>query len=95
MTDRRSLLLYMWTVVALTAPLIALVAGQALENPPSDLAGRQGLILAMFCLVLVIGEMWPIPVARGREAGDEITVSSTFGFALVLLAPVFVTIAAQ
>ncbi len=95
MTDRRSLLLYMWTVVALAVPLIALVAGQALENPPSDLAGHQGLILAMFCLVLVIGEMWPIPVARGREAGDEITVSSTFGFALVLLAPVFVTIAAQ
>jgi diguanylate cyclase (GGDEF)-like protein len=93
--DRRSLLLYMWIVVGIAVPVIALVASQAFDKPPPDLAGREGVILAVFCIVLALGEMWPIPVARGREAGDEITVSSTFGFALLLIAPVFVTVAAQ
>jgi diguanylate cyclase (GGDEF)-like protein len=52
-------------------------------------------VVAVFGLVLVVGEMWPIPVARGQAAGDEITVSSTFGFALLLVAPVFWAVAAQ
>jgi diguanylate cyclase (GGDEF)-like protein len=93
--ERRGLLAYMWSVVAVAAPLIVLVATQALSKHPSSLAGRSGLIVGLFCVVLIIGEMWPIPVARGREAGDEITVSSTFGFALLLIAPVFIAIAAQ
>jgi diguanylate cyclase (GGDEF)-like protein len=82
----------MWTVSALTAPLLLLVTVQAVHI---GLTARVGLAIVIFTAVLVIGEMWPIPVARGQEAGDEITVSSTFGFALLLVAPVFWAIAAQ
>ena len=46
-------------------------------------------------MILIAGELMPIPVARGEAAGDEITVSSTFGFALLLLAPVFYVVVAQ
>jgi diguanylate cyclase (GGDEF)-like protein len=83
----------MWTVTALAAPLIYLLAAQAVSDDQLD--ARTGIAIAVFSAVLVIGEMWPIPVARGQEAGDEITVSSTFGFALLLIAPVFYAIAAQ
>jgi diguanylate cyclase (GGDEF)-like protein len=82
----------MWTVSALAAPLAYLAGVQALHV---GLPGRVSLAIAIFTAVLVIGEMWPIPVARGQEAGDEITVSSTFGFALLLVAPVFYAVAAQ
>ncbi|MDP9466364.1 MAG: bifunctional diguanylate cyclase/phosphodiesterase, partial [Actinomycetota bacterium] len=59
------------------------------------LQGQLGLVVGLFALVLVAGEMWPIPVSRGEESSDEITVSSTFGFALLLLVPVGYAVLAQ
>jgi diguanylate cyclase (GGDEF)-like protein len=91
-TDPRTLSQYMWAVAALAAPILYVLTAQALND---SLTAGAGLAIAIFTAVLVIGEMWPIPVARGQEAGDEITVSSTFGFALLLVAPVFYAIAAQ
>ena len=91
-TDQRTLSQYMWTVSVLATPLLYLSVVQALHTA---LPARVAMAVAIFTVVLVIGEMWPIPVARGQEAGDEITVSSTFGFALLLIAPVFYAIAAQ
>jgi diguanylate cyclase (GGDEF)-like protein len=93
--SRRLLRVYMSVVVVLALPLIALVARQALAGYGVTLNGHNGPIVALLSVVLIVGEMWPIPVARGQEAGDEITVSSTFGFALILVAPVFFAIAAQ
>ena len=90
--DPRTLSQYMWAVTALAVPVMFVVSAQALHEP---LPARVGLAIAIFSSVLVLGEMWPIPVARGQEAGDEITVSSTFGFALLLVGPVFYAIAAQ
>lgn len=78
----------MWAVTAAATPLIALTAWQAL-TAASELRGQIVGVIALFSAVLVAGEMWPIPVTRGEEGGDEITVSSTFGFALLLVAPVF------
>ena len=75
-------------------PLVPLTALAGARCP-----GRPGraprAVVVLFSLVLVAGELWPIPVARGEEGGDEITVSSTFGFALLLVVPVFFTILAQ
>ncbi len=93
-SDSRRLLLFMWAVTAVATPLIALTAWQAL-TAASELRGQIVVVIALFSAVLVAGEMWPIPVTRGEEGGDEITVSSTFGFALLLVAPVFWTILAQ
>ena len=84
----------MWAVTAAATPLIALTAWQAL-TAASELRGQIVVVIALFSAVLVAGEMWPIPITRGEEGGDEITVSSTFGFALLLVAPVFWTILAQ
>jgi diguanylate cyclase (GGDEF)-like protein len=45
--------------------------------------------------VLVAGEMLPIPVARGDDAGDEVSISSTIALALAMLAPAGVAVLAQ
>jgi len=67
-TERRALPRYLWTVAALAAPLVYLFARQALTDDQLD--ARTGIAIAIFSAVLIIGEMWPIPVARGQEAGE-------------------------
>ncbi|BEP14368.1 hypothetical protein acdb102_26790 [Acidothermaceae bacterium B102] len=91
--DDRGLVTYMWLVTAIAVPVVGLCTRAALLG--SWRFGSHWLVVVIFALVLVVGEMWPIPVARGVEAGDEITVSSTFGFALLLVAPVPYAVAAQ
>ena len=93
-SDRR-LLSYMWLVVAIAMPVVVLTGLSAQRTGLAALTGRTGLVVLLFSAVLVAGEMWPIPVTRGEDSGDEITVSSTFGLALLLVAPVFYVIVAQ
>ena len=93
-SDRR-LLSYIWLVVALSVPVIVLTAASAQRTGLQALTGTTGLSVLLFGVILVAGEMWPIPVTRGEDSGDEITVSSTFGLALLLVAPVFYVILAQ
>ena len=97
MSDRYSTRVraFMWTVSALSVPLLLVTGQQAVQLGSEPLLGNLGVVVALFSVVLVAGEMWPIPVSRGEESSDEITVSSTFGFALLLVAPVFFTILAQ
>ncbi len=93
--DSRRLTAYLWLVTAVAVPVIFIVAKQAALLGASGLGSRGVTIVATLSAVLIAGELWPIPVARGEEAGDEITVSSTFGLALLLLAPVFYVVVAQ
>ncbi len=93
--DSRRLTAYLWLVTAVALPVIFVVGKQAVQVGASGLGTRGITIVATLSLILIAGELWPIPVARGEEAGDEITVSSTFGFALLLLAPVFYVVVAQ
>src|SRR3954462_15784061 len=47
---------------------------------------RRRLRLALLAgLLLIAGEMKPIPVSRGSDAGDELSISSTMAMALLLL----------
>ncbi len=85
----------MWSLTLLVTPLIAWTAWCTFEVGAYPVQGRVGLVVALFSLVLIAGEMWPIPVSRGEETSDEITVSSTFGFALLLLVPVGYAVLAQ
>src|SRR5664279_2390778 len=85
----------MWIVVAAAVPLVGLLATHTFRACLESFTGSRGLIIGLFCVVLIGGEMWPIPVSRGDEAGDEITVSSTFGFGLLLIAPVLIAVVAQ
>ena len=86
---------FMYAVTALSLPVVVLSGWQAVELGVEPLLGHLGIVVLLFSAVLIAGEMWPIPVSRGEESSDEITVSSTFGFALLLVAPVFFTILAQ
>ena len=86
---------YMWCITALGLPVFALTGMQAVQAGSDPLHGSLGVIVCLFSIVLIAGEMWPVLVSRGEESSDEITVSSTFGFAMLLVAPVFYTILAQ
>jgi diguanylate cyclase (GGDEF)-like protein len=82
---------YMAGVCALGAPVFVYMMGNL---DIGALRGRPWLYLTM-TLVLVAGEMMPIPVPRGDDAGDEVSISSTVALALMMLAPAGVAIAAQ
>src|SRR3954454_188365 len=43
------------------------------------------LLVVVAGLLLIAGEMKPIPVSRGADAGDELSISSTMAMALLLL----------
>ncbi len=91
----RRLLSYMWLVVAIAVPVVAATAISAKRTGLSVLTGRSGVAVLLLSVILVAGEMWPIPVTRGEDSADAITVSSTFGLALMLVAPVYYVIVAQ
>ena len=52
-----------------------------------DLANlrRHAVMVLVATVMLVAGELKPIPIARGADAGDELSISSTMGVALLLL----------
>ena len=54
--------------------------------------GVQCYVLAVF---LVVGELRAIPVPRGDDTTDALTVSSTFATALVLIGPLGLALVAQ
>ncbi len=91
----RVLTAYMWTIVLLAAPLVAWALVDSIPAYRQGMSGGQWLIETVIVAVVIAGELRPIPVSRGLESGDEITISTAFGFALLLIAPVFTVIAAQ
>ena len=56
-------------------------------SPPWEGVSGHPWQLGLLALALVIGEQRPIPVSRNHEAGDEITISTSFAIALVALGP--------
>ena len=95
MRSDRTLRAYLWLVVVIAAPVIVMAAIAAVRGFDARPRGTGAVIVVVFCLVLIAGELWPIPVARGKGAGDDLTVSSTFGFGLLFIAPVFIAMIAQ
>jgi len=86
---------YMWIVAGLALPVAALTAWASGPALLDQLTGRHGPLIAGLMVILVLGELFPIPIARGEEAGDEITVSSTFALVLILVAPLLAAVLAQ
>ena len=91
----RALTAYMWTVVLLAAPTVGWALYSALPSYQGRMSGSLFGIEFVIVAVVIAGELRPIPVSRGLESGDEITISTAFGFALLLIAPLFTVIAAQ
>jgi len=52
-------------------------------------------VLLLLMIAVVVGELRPIPVPRGGDSQDSITISTTFTVALVILGPVSVALFAQ
>jgi len=73
---------------------IPLLAVSCARVPWTNLGSRlPALVVA--CAFLVIGELRPIPVSRGADAGDELSISSTIAVALLFLTDPGVACAAQ
>jgi diguanylate cyclase (GGDEF)-like protein len=57
--------------------------------------GPRPTVLVLLAVALIVSELWPIPVPRAEQSTDEITLSSTFGLALLFVAPLWCVIAVQ
>jgi diguanylate cyclase (GGDEF)-like protein len=76
---------------AVGLPLFAATLG---ATPFSAVHRHYALLLAL-TVTLVVGEMRPIPVARGDRAGDEISISTTIALAMSYVVPIGIPMAAQ
>ena len=82
---------YLTAVSAVGLPLFAVAVGTV---DPTDLKHRLTMVVVAAAL-LIAGEMKPIPVSRGADAGDELSISSTMAVALLLLVAPGVACATQ
>jgi diguanylate cyclase (GGDEF)-like protein len=91
---------YIWAVIV--TGLVLLVASLVLA-PLSEAFGvaawggypSQGLVLSLLVGTVIIGELRPVPVPRGGDAADMITISTTFTLTLAIVGPVSVALLAQ
>ena len=89
--DERRLAIYLTLITLAAIPVIAVSIPGAL-HPHGPFNASLVLLLG---LITIGGELVPIKVARGRQAGDEVSVSSAFDLALLLIAPLGIVILAQ
>src|SRR5690349_2310887 len=81
--ERRATALH-WYLTAVSVVGMVLLAVSIATIHPRDLQHHLLMIIVAAGL-LVAGEMKPIPVSRGADAGDELSISSTMAMALLLL----------
>jgi diguanylate cyclase (GGDEF)-like protein len=82
----------MATVVAsvvLTPPLDAFT-GNSWSGSPAP-----ALVVLVLAIAVIIGELRPVPVPRGGDNHDTITISTTFTVALAILGPLSVAVLIQ
>jgi len=80
---------------ALLVPYLVLVIGAgwgllvvlAVGAPPWEALAAHPWEFTLLLVGLVVGEQRPIPVSRSQDAGDEITISTSFALAMVVLGP--------
>ncbi|MGJ7440807.1 putative bifunctional diguanylate cyclase/phosphodiesterase [Aquipuribacter sp. MA13-6] len=83
---------YAWAVGLLG--VVATVVVWWLDPPLAQLADEPApLLVLMGCLVL--GELFPIPVSRGDATTSNVTISTTFAVALIVLGPLSLVLLAH
>src|SRR5688500_17740421 len=73
---------------------IGLLAALLASMDLSDLRDSAALYLLLLA-ILMFGERRPIEVARGDTENEQVSIASTFGMALVMLAPLGIAVGAQ
>jgi diguanylate cyclase (GGDEF)-like protein len=53
------------------------------------------LVLSLLVITVIVGELRPVPVPRGGDVADMITISTTFVLALAIVGPVSLALLAQ
>jgi diguanylate cyclase (GGDEF)-like protein len=56
---------------------------------------KQGLVLTLLVVTVIIGELRPVPVPRSGDGADMITISTTFVLALAIVGPISLALVAQ
>ena len=85
------LAVFMLLTCVLGLPLAAWTVVELLRTPLD--VGIANIVLLV--AVLVVGELLPITIPRRGRASDEITISTTFAVALLLVAPIGLVVLAQ
>jgi diguanylate cyclase (GGDEF)-like protein len=91
---------YIWSVIATGALclIVSLVNAPIHEAFGADAWGEypsQGLVLTLLVITVIVGELRPVPVPRGGDVADMITISTTFVLALAIVGPVSLALVAQ
>src|SRR5665213_3750264 len=91
MPINRRLNAYVGGVILSAALLVSWVVRQVFVD------GSHVVMLSVLVLasVLIIGELRPIRISHGDGSVDEVTISSSFSLALVLIGPLIVALGAQ
>ncbi len=55
----------------------------------------RGFVLALLVITVIVGELRPVPVPRGGDVADMITISTTFTLTLAIVGPVSIALLAQ
>jgi diguanylate cyclase (GGDEF)-like protein len=81
--------------LALTASLVMAPLSDAFGPDAWGGYPSQGLVLSLLVVTVIVGELRPVPVPRGGDTADMITISTTFTLTLAIVGPVSVAVLAQ
>ena len=59
-----------------------------LHQPPWSGWDGAWIVLTLLAISLVLGELRPIPISRGDDSTDQITISTTAAVMLVIVGPI-------
>ncbi|MCZ3388376.1 MAG: EAL domain-containing protein [Actinomycetia bacterium] len=92
---------YIWGVIVagcliLAASLVLAPLQEALgASAWGDPYPSRGLVLVILVLTVIVGELRPVPVPRGGDVADMITISTTFTLTLAIVGPLSLALIAQ
>ncbi|MEO8329653.1 MAG: diguanylate cyclase, partial [Candidatus Nanopelagicales bacterium] len=93
-----SLFLAAVTTVGMATLFLALMEApplRSLTDSAWEGSSPHAVVILVLAFAVIIGELRPVPVPRGGDSHDSITISTTFTVALVILGPVSVAMLAQ